>query len=193
MECGVIYRESLFVELTKKMENLIKLHTPLSTLHTDGCSVWKGRNTLITTHSAEETRKIGARLSALLQPGDVVLLCGDLGAGKSELARGVARGLGITGPVPSPSFTILNVYDEGRVPLYHFDWYRIHDPDEIAEMGMQEQLGGDGVALVEWSGRAQEYIPNRALRILIHTVDETTREITFQPEGGFPFREEDVQ
>ena len=148
---------------------------------------------MIVTHGAGETRALGKKLAEYLKPGDVVILLGDLGAGKSEFARGVARGLGISGPVPSPSFTILNAYDEGSVPLYHFDWYRIHDPDEIAEMGMQEQLGGDGVALVEWSERAQEYIPNRALRILIHTVDETTREITFQPEGGFPFREEDVQ
>ena len=86
---------------------------------------------MILTRSAAETRKLGERLAALLRPGDTVLLLGGLGAGKSELARGVARGLGITGPVPSPSFTILNAYDEGRFPLYHFDWYRIEDAAEI--------------------------------------------------------------
>ena len=142
------------------------------------------------THSAEETRALGKRLADLLRPGDVVLLQGGLGAGKSELARGVARGLGVSGPVPSPSFTILNAYDEGRVPLYHFDWYRIHDPDEIAQMGMDEQLGGDGIALIEWSERAQEFVPERNLTVLIRAVDEETREITFQPMGGFPFGEE---
>ena len=145
---------------------------------------------MITTHSAEETRALGAKLAAQLRRGDVVLLRGDLGAGKSEFARGVARGLGVTGPVPSPSFTILNVYDEGRMPLYHFDWYRIHDPDEIGEMGFEEQIGGDGAALIEWSEQAPEYVPDRALEISIHTVDESTREITVEPLGGFPFGEE---
>ena len=148
---------------------------------------------MIVTHSAEETRKLGARLAEHLRPGDVVLLQGDLGAGKSEFARGVARGLGISGPVPSPSFTILNVYDEGRLPMYHFDWYRIHDPDEIGEMGFEEQLHGDGAALIEWSERAPEYLPERVLEISIHTVDENTREITFSPQGGFVFREEQLQ
>ena len=145
---------------------------------------------MITTHSAEETRALGAKLAAQLRRGDVVLLRGDLGAGKSEFARGVARGLGIQGPVPSPSFTILNMYDEGRIPLYHFDWYRIHDPDEIGEMGFEEQIGGDGIALIEWSEQAPDYVPDRALKISIHTVDESTREITVEPLGGFPFREE---
>ena len=145
---------------------------------------------MITTHSAEETRALGAKLAAQLRRGDVVLLRGDLGAGKSEFARGVARGLGVQGPVPSPSFTILNMYDEGRIPLYHFDWYRIHDPDEIGEMGLEEQIGGDGAALIEWSEQAPEYVPDRALDISIRAVDETTREITLEPQGGFPFRED---
>lgn len=142
------------------------------------------------SHTAEETRQIGIRLSQHLKAGDVVLLEGDLGAGKSELARGVARGLGITGPVPSPSFTILNAYDEGRIPLYHFDWYRIEDPGEIYEMGMDEMLGGDGIALIEWSERASECLPDRRLSIRIQAVDENAREITLHPQGGFPFGEE---
>lgn len=145
---------------------------------------------MIVTHAAEETRALGAKLAAHLKPGDVVLLQGDLGAGKSEFARGVARGLGITGPVPSPSFTILNAYDEGKLPLYHFDWYRIHEPDEIGEMGFEEQLNGSGVSLIEWSERAPDYLPERALSVKIHVVDENTREITVEPQGGFPFREE---
>ena len=145
---------------------------------------------MITTHSAEETRALGAKLASQLQRGDVVLLRGGLGAGKSEFARGVARGLGIQGPVPSPSFTILNMYDEGRIPLYHFDWYRIHDSDEIGEMGFEEQIGGDGIALIEWGEQAPEYVPDRALEIRIRAVDETTREITMEPQGGVPFGEE---
>ena len=102
------------------------------------------------TNSPAETRLLGERLAHLLQPGDVLLMLGDLGAGKSELTRGIAKGLGVTSTVASPSFTILNVYDEGRVPLYHFDWYRLNDVEELYEMGMDEYLGGDGVAVVEW-------------------------------------------
>lgn len=139
--------------------------------------------------SAKETRAIGQQLASALKAGDVVLLDGDLGAGKSELARGVARGLGIEGAVPSPSFTILNVYDEGRIPLYHFDWYRIEDSGEIYEMGMDEQLGGDGIALIEWSEKAKECLPERRLRIVIRTIDENTRELCFTPEGGFEIEE----
>lgn len=147
---------------------------------------------MIVSHAAKETRDLGAKLAAFLQPGDVVLLRGGLGAGKSEFARGVARGLGIAGPVPSPSFTILNAYDEGRIPLYHFDWYRIHDPDEIGEMGFEEQLHGDGASLIEWSEQAPDYVPARALAVSILAVDEETRKITVEPLGGFPFREEQL-
>ncbi len=147
---------------------------------------------MIITRSAEETRALGARLARLLKPGDTLTLQGDLGAGKSELARGVARGLGVSGPVPSPSFTILNMYDEGRCPLYHFDWYRIREPEEIAEMGFQEQLNGDGVALIEWSEQAPEYVPERRLNVRIRALDEQTREILFEPMGGFPFSEEQL-
>ena len=137
------------------------------------------------SNSAAETRAIGERIAARLRSGDVVLLQGDLGAGKSELARGIARGLGVSGPVPSPSFTILNAYDEGRVPLYHFDWYRIEDAREIIEMGMDEQIGGDGVAVVEWPSQCPEAIPETHLSIRLTPVDETTRDVTITPMGGF--------
>ena len=130
------------------------------------------------THSAAETRAFGERLAAELRPGDVVLLEGDLGAGKSELARGVARGLGVTETVTSPSFTILNVYESGRVPLYHFDWYRLESAEELFEMGMDEYLGGDGIALVEWPGRCPEALPEKCLRIAIEQTGETERRIT---------------
>ena len=86
------------------------------------------------THSPAETRALGHRLAQLLLPGDVLLLWGDLGAGKSELTRGLADGLGISGPVSSPSFTILNVYEDGCIPLYHFDWYRLQSSEELYDM-----------------------------------------------------------
>lgn len=137
------------------------------------------------THSPQETRALGAALAQLLRPGDVLLLLGDLGAGKSELTRGIAQGLGIAGPVSSPSFTILNVYEDGALPLYHFDWYRLNSADELFEMGMDEYLGGDGVAVVEWPSQCPEAIPETYLAVRIAPLDETTREITLEPQGGF--------
>ena len=101
------------------------------------------------TQTREETQSLGMQLAATLKRGDVVLMTGDMGAGKSEFSRGIARGLGITCAVPSPSFTILNVYEEGRIPLFHFDWYRIGDESELTDMGLDEYVGGDGVALIE--------------------------------------------
>ena len=142
------------------------------------------------THSPAETRALGARLARLLLPGDVLVLEGDLGAGKSEFTRGIARGLGIEGPVASPSFTILNVYDEGRIPLYHFDWYRLSGEDELYDMGLDEYLGGDGIAVVEWPSRCPEAVPEDHLLIRIIPVDETSREITMAPKGAFRETEE---
>ena len=137
------------------------------------------------THTPEQTRAFGANLASQLKAGDVLLLEGDLGAGKSELTRGIARGLGIAGPIGSPSFTILNVYEDGRVPLYHFDWYRLQSSEELYELGMDEYLGGDGIAVVEWPVRCPDAVPPCCLRISLVPVDETSREITLRPEGGF--------
>ena len=137
------------------------------------------------TNSPAETRALGFQLAAMLRPGDVLLLLGDLGAGKSELTRGIARGLGVTSPVASPSFTILNVYDEGRIPLYHFDWYRLNSAEELFEMGMDEYLGGDGVAVVEWPSRCPEAVPEKYLEVRIDPVDDCAREIVLTPRGGF--------
>ncbi len=142
------------------------------------------------SHSPEETRAFGERLALRLQAGDVLLLLGDLGAGKSELTRGLARGLGVTSTVTSPSFTILNVYDEGRLPLYHFDWYRLSGAGELYEMGMDEYLGGDGVAVVEWPDQCPEAIPEDALRVTLSPLGENEREITLTPCGRFRVMEE---
>lgn len=131
------------------------------------------------------TRELGKRLSAELRPGDVLMMYGDLGAGKSELTRGIAEGLGVTETVTSPSFTILNVYDSGSVPLYHFDWYRLESAEELYEMGMDEYLGGDGIAAVEWPTQCPDAIPEDHLRIEITPVDEETREIRWKSQGRF--------
>ena len=137
------------------------------------------------THSPAETRALGRQLAASLQPGDVLLLYGDLGAGKSELTRGIAEGLGVSGPVTSPSFTIMNVYDDGRIPLYHFDWYRLESVEELYEMGMDEYLGGDGVAVVEWPTQCPEAIPETHLAVHITPAGENEREISLIPMGEF--------
>ena len=133
------------------------------------------------TKSAAETRALGEKLAARLRPGDVLLLEGDLGAGKSELTRGIAKGLGVAETVTSPSFTILNVYESGRYPLYHFDWYRLESSEELYELGMDEFLGGDGIAVVEWPGRCPDAVPEGAVRI------RTAPFVHFLPRKRFSF------
>ena len=141
----------------------------------------------IVTTSEEETLRLGERLGARLLPGDTVLLEGEMGAGKSVLSRGVARGLGVEGPIPSPTFTIVNVHDGARGRLYHFDLYRLEDADAFWEAGLDEMIGADGVALIEWPSRAPEAMPERRLCVEIAYVpgDPQRREITLLPQGGF--------
>lgn len=148
---------------------------------------------MITTHSPEETRALGAQLARQLQPGDVLLLLGDLGAGKSEMTRGIARGLGVQATVTSPSFTILNVYEDGRIPLYHFDWYRLESSEELYEMGMDEYLGGDGVAVVEWPSQCPDAVPENCLEVNIQPTGDSERCITLTPRGDFrPLKMEEL-
>ncbi len=137
---------------------------------------------LFRTSSAEETTAFGAALGALLQPGDVVLLNGDLGAGKSVLARGLARGLGITQAMPSPTFTLMQPY-QGRIPFYHFDLYRLDDPDQFYEAGLDEFVSGDGAAVIEWPECA-DLCPAVALHIDLGRLDgDDERTITLTPVG----------
>ena len=137
------------------------------------------------TRTPLQTKALGEALAKQLRAGDVVLLEGDLGAGKSELARGIARGLGVSGHVPSPSFTIMQVYEDGRLQLYHFDWYRIASADELYEIAAEEYLYGEGVSLVEWPGVAQELIPQTHLLISITVTGDTGRRLSLAPAGGF--------
>jgi tRNA threonylcarbamoyladenosine biosynthesis protein TsaE len=119
------------------------------------------------SNSEKETFEIGRDLARKAVPGRVYCLDGDLGAGKTVFAKGFAAGLGITEPVTSPTFTIIREYEGGRLPLYHFDVYRISDPDEMYAIGYEEYFFGDGVCLVEWSGLIEELIPEDAVRIVI--------------------------
>lgn len=139
----------------------------------------------LSTRSAAQTRALGERLARQLCPGDVLLLRGRMGAGKSELARGIARGLGVEGRVVSPSFTILQVYEQGRLPLYHFDWYRLQSAEELYELSMDEYLLGEGVAVVEWPEMAEEAVPEKHLEIALAPTGENDREITLVEAGGF--------
>ena len=116
------------------------------------------------TRSEADTMEFAARLSPMLAAGDAVLLNGDLGAGKSVLARGIARGMGIRGPMPSPTFTLMIPYEADGRKLYHFDLYRLADPDEYYAAGLDEFIGGDGVAVVEWPQMA-DLAPRPALTL----------------------------
>ena len=129
------------------------------------------------THGEGETLALARALSPMLSAGDVVLLRGDLGAGKSVLARGIARGMGIEGPMPSPTFTLMIPYEapDGR-KLYHFDLYRLSDPDEYYAAGLDEFVGGDGVAVVEWPEMA-ELAPRPALTVTLRRGEADDRRI----------------
>lgn len=132
----------------------------------------------IVTKCEEETRQLGVRLAELLQPGDVLALEGDLGAGKTTFAQGVARGLGVKETVDSPTFTIIKEY-HGRLPFYHMDVYRLDSPDE--DLGWDEFFFGDGVTLVEWAGRIEELLPDHAVHITITVGEKGERFVTFAP------------
>ena len=136
------------------------------------------------TCSEADTLRFAGRLAELLAPGDSVLLHGDLGAGKSVFARGVARALGVTGAMPSPSFTLLIPY-QARLKLYHYDLYRLNDPDEFYAAGLDEFISGDGVALIEWPEMA-DIDPEPCLHVTICRSacgDENKREITIEENG----------
>lgn len=130
------------------------------------------------TFGPEETFELGVQLGKAAQPGQVYCLNGDLGVGKTVFTQGFAKGLGIDGPVNSPTFTILQQYDEGRLPLYHFDVYRIGDISEMDEIGYEDCFYGDGVCLIEWSNLIEELLPDRLTEILIEK----------EMEKGFDYR-----
>ncbi len=119
------------------------------------------------TYSAQETFSLGERIGRTAKPGTVIALIGDLGVGKTVFTQGVAAGLGIAGPVNSPTFTIMQVYEEGRLPFYHFDVYRIGDVSEMDEIGYEDCFYGNGVCLVEWADLIEELLPADVCRVTI--------------------------
>ena len=132
----------------------------------------------IETYSAEKTLAFGEELGRKAKPGDVYTLVGDLGVGKTVLTQGIAHGLDITEPICSPTFTIVQVYEEGRMPFYHFDVYRIGDIEEMDEIGYEDYFYGDGLCMIEWSNLIEEILP------------EHRKEITIEKdlEKGFDYR-----
>ena len=135
------------------------------------------------TNSPEETYRLGEELGSKARPGEVYCLNGDLGVGKTAFTQGFAAGLGIGEPVNSPTFTILQEYDDGNMPFYHFDVYRIGDVSEMDEIGYEDCFYGEGVCLIEWSNLIREILPE-------HTVEVT---IEKDLEKGFDYRKITVE
>lgn len=135
------------------------------------------------TTSPEETERAGALLGGLVRPGDVIALSGDLGAGKTHLVQGIAGALGVAEPVTSPTFNLLLVHP-GRVPLYHFDLYRLEREDELEELAFYETLEADGVSAIEWGDRFPASLPPDHLAVVIHREGEDARR--FEVTGTGP-------
>ena len=135
----------------------------------------------VITNNENETYNIGIRIGKQLKAGDILSLNGDLGAGKTYLTKGIAKGLGIEDYITSPTFTILNEY-EGRIPLYHFDVYRINDVEEMYEIGFEEYLYGNGVCVIEWGSIVEEILPKDAINIKIKNLGEFSREIEIKSD-----------
>ena len=133
---------------------------------------------IIETYSPEETGKLGFRLGQAACAGEIYCINGDLGVGKTVFTQGFAAGLGIEEPVNSPTFTIVQIYEGGRLPLYHFDVYRIGDVEEMEEIGYEDYFFGEGVCLIEWSELIREIIPGGAGEVTIEK----------DPDKGFDYR-----
>src|SRR6266511_6109581 len=140
------------------------------------------------SHSAAQTIRIGQRLGELLRQGDLIVLLGDFGTGKTHLIKGIALGLGSADLVNSPSFVLINEYRagprHGHMPIFHADLYRIEDPDELASIGIEEAWSGIGVCLVEWADQAGDWLPTERLAIHIQHLSETKRVLRFVPYGA---------
>lgn len=130
------------------------------------------------SNSAEETYSLGCEFARKIDNGDIVALRGDLGAGKTQFVKGIVAGLGSASEVTSPTFTLIHEYSGGRLPIYHFDFFRIEDRQSAERLGLDEFFLGDGVCLIEWADKFPELIPANAKWISFTTKSETQREIT---------------
>lgn len=141
---------------------------------------------IIETHDPEETFEAGRKIGMNAKPGQIYTLTGDLGVGKTVFTQGVAAGLGITEPVNSPTFTIIQEYEDGRLPFYHFDVYRIADLEEMEEIGYDDYFFGQGICLIEWAELIEEILPERRIEVTIEKdLDKgfDYRKITIEERG----------
>ena len=136
----------------------------------------------IDTKSPEETYALGKEIGELLKPGDVVAITGELGAGKTTLIKGLAKGLGVSGFVSSPSFIIINEYS-GKFPFYHIDLYRLEEVQEIEELGISEYFERGGIVAIEWAEKLASLLPERFITISIELLGEKERRITLKEKG----------
>ena len=135
------------------------------------------------SHSEEQTYKLGKQLGKHVKPGDIILLFGDLGSGKTVFSRGIAHGAGVSGIVASPTFTIMNAY-VGRLPVYHFDIYRIDEPEELFDLDYEDYFYGNGVSIVEWPDKLNYLLPEEYIKITISRLkEENSRKITIEFVG----------
>ena len=130
------------------------------------------------TNAPAETFELGRKLGEKAKAGTIIAMSGDLGVGKTLFTQGFAKGLGIDEPVSSPTFTILQVYDSGRIPFYHFDVYRVGDPEEMDEIGFEDYIFGEGVSIIEWAELIEELLPPETAYVKIEK----------DPEKGFDYR-----
>ena len=141
---------------------------------------------VIETHDPEETFEVGRTIGMNAKPGEIYTLTGDLGVGKTVFTQGVAAGLGITEPVNSPTFTIIQEYEDGRLPFYHFDVYRIGDLEEMEEIGYDDYFFGQGICLIEWAELIEEILPEKRIEVTIEKDLEKGfeyRKITIEERG----------
>lgn len=122
--------------------------------------------------SPEQTRALGLRLGAVLEPGDVLVLTGDLGAGKTQLTKGIAEAMGVTDEITSPTFALEAIHEGASMPLYHFDLYRLHDADELGDAGVWDVLGADGVCVIEWGEQFASELGDERLDVFVTRLEE---------------------
>ncbi len=139
-------------------------------------------NLNIITESPDETKKLGEKLSKLVKPGDLFAFYGELGAGKTCLIQGISQGLGVQDYVTSPSFTIINEY-KGKIPVYHFDLFRLNSSEEFLDLGYEEYFYGEGLTVIEWAEKIEIFLPNNHLKINIKFSNYYKRTISFFPQG----------
>ena len=130
------------------------------------------------SRSADETRAVGSAYGERARCGDVFALCGDLGAGKTQFVKGFVAGLKSNADVTSPTFVLLHEYGDGRLPIYHFDFYRVESRDALLRLGFDDYVFGDGVSLIEWADRYRDLVPSHATWVSIEVRDENTRVIS---------------